>query len=954
MNPSQEQTEEVSQGTVLRVSGADGAVEGSPCSRSISLLHPCAAPQASMFLGIFLCLGVLIFGFLLVFLLRRYSVSWFPEAWAFFLLGLAIAGVSSSGMLPGLHPVVQQLRETFPSLFFVMLLPPIIFESGFSLDKAAFFSNFGAICLYALLGTFVSCGVVGTIMWALGLAGAIYPVGLLDALTFGAIISATDPVTVLAVFQELGVDRTLYALIFGESVLNDAVAIVLLHTLLTFQTEPIQAGSIAQAALGFSVVFVGSLLIGVAAGVIGALLFKHVALRARHRPIERVLFALLPFVAYMLAEALRLSGVVAILFSGIATSHYTARNVTASTRRFSRVFFRMLASIAEALVFVSIGVAMPTTLFRAVASNNQAALWAGLLAVAVGRLANVRVSTALANAARPAESSISAPFPFVMWFSGLRGGVAFALAASAKASTVDQEWAEVQETVCLFIVVVTMTTIGGTVGPLARGLGITHKPLPGSGAAAVGARGVEATAYDGAFATAMVAVDGTAVAAGGGQDGEPATDSDAAKARRWSSRRKPGRERPTAGRAGGAMLAARPGGAGGAASDDDEAWTASGATESGAAPALAAGAASAGGGSPGGADGPGAAGARAAGAGSAARVEGGPAPPAARGRAGDPDEVLRAVWAALYARAGRAAGTAAAVSAIALRGCGIGLGAAAERRLGVRTPAGRAVGIVTYASSGRGGGCAACGGRAAWSRACPALCQPVAAGYDEVPRSADDGSPGGDQASRAEAAAWRQAPVGLEAAASAASPLPSRKLSRRGRRQAGRAATTGAPRGREQGGGEPAVCAAAPPESGGDEKGFPLAASEPLPAQAAGDGTGAAASHLPAAPAPGTPSQAGGAPGQGHPLTVGEALRRDDGGGSRSVVRSLLGAAPSLQDLARFDSRVLTPLFTSAAEEAGAGAAGRGGTGAGSAGEAGAASAVGDTTGLEGGSSAPE
>ena len=428
-----------------------------------------------MFLGIFLCLGVLIFGFLLVFLLRRYSVSWFPEAWAFFILGLLIAAVSTSGLLPGLGPVVVKLRGSFPNLFFVMLLPPIIFESGFSLDKASFFSNFGAICLYALLGTFLSCGVVGGVVWLMGLSGAMYSPSLLDAFTFGAIISATDPVTVLTVFQELGVHRTLFSLVFGESVLNDAVAIVLLHSLLMFQALPLTFSSVADAVVGFVVVFAGSLIIGVAIGVIGALLFKHVNLRARHRPIERALFALLPFLAYMLAEALRLSGVVAILFTGIATSHYTARNVTASTRRFSRVMFRLLASIAEALVFVSIGVATPPILFSAASSAPASALWTGLLAVAVGRYANVRACTALANAGRTADNAIDAPFPFVMWFSGLRGGVAFALASSSRAAMADQKWGAIQESACLFIVVVTMTTVGGTVGPLARWLGLSQQ-----------------------------------------------------------------------------------------------------------------------------------------------------------------------------------------------------------------------------------------------------------------------------------------------------------------------------------------------------------------------------------------------------------------------------------------------------------------------------------------------
>jgi solute carrier family 9 (sodium/hydrogen exchanger), member 8 len=498
--------------------------------------------QASMFLGIFLCLGVLVFGFLLVYLLRRFSVSWFPEAWVFFGLGLCIAGASSMTFLPDLGPVVSELRQSFPNVFFVMLLPPIIFESGYSLDKAPFFSNFGAICLFALLGTFVSTLVVAVAMWGVGAMGGSYAVGFLDALTFGAIISATDPVTVLAVFQELGVDRTLYALIFGESVLNDAVAIVLLHSLLVFQTESATASSGFLAVFSFLVVFVGSLAIGVGVGVLGALLFKHVALKHRHRPIERVLFALLPFVAYMLAEALRLSGVVAILFTGIATSHYTSRNVTASTRRFSRILFRMLASAAEALVFVTIGVATPPLLSSALAAAHSGTLWMGLLAVAVGRYATVKLCAGFSNLSRPAASQIVAPFPFVLWFSGLRGGVAFALAASSVGAMVDRTWAQVQEIVCLFIVVTTMISIGGTVGPLAGALGLSGADASSGGTTAVAMAGADAHTTgvchnDAAAPTSLVGVDGTPFAAGGEELGAASGPDQRGTKHHWASRK---------------------------------------------------------------------------------------------------------------------------------------------------------------------------------------------------------------------------------------------------------------------------------------------------------------------------------------------------------------------------------------------------------------------------------
>ncbi|KAJ7324819.1 hypothetical protein JRQ81_017839 [Phrynocephalus forsythii] len=125
-------------------------------------------------------------------------------------------------------------KMTFdPSIFFNVLLPPIIFHAGYSLKKRHFFRNLGSVLAYAFLGTAISCIVIGVIMY--GFVKAMVHANQLktgdfhftDCLLFGSLMSATDPVTVLAIFHELHVDTDLYTLLFGESVLNDAVAIVL-------------------------------------------------------------------------------------------------------------------------------------------------------------------------------------------------------------------------------------------------------------------------------------------------------------------------------------------------------------------------------------------------------------------------------------------------------------------------------------------------------------------------------------------------------------------------------------------------------------------------------------------------------------------------------------------------------------------------------------------------------
>ena len=115
-------------------------------------------------------------------------------------------------------------------------MPPIIFEAGYSLHRKRFFDNFSTILLYAVVGTMVSTFIIGFMTYYCGKIGLIKidSSSPLESLLFGALISAVDPVATLSILgaPELNLDPLLYSLVFGESVLNDAVAIVLFNTFL--------------------------------------------------------------------------------------------------------------------------------------------------------------------------------------------------------------------------------------------------------------------------------------------------------------------------------------------------------------------------------------------------------------------------------------------------------------------------------------------------------------------------------------------------------------------------------------------------------------------------------------------------------------------------------------------------------------------------------------------------
>jgi NhaP-type Na+/H+ or K+/H+ antiporter len=117
--------------------------------------------------------------------------------------------------------------------------------------------------------------VVGLLLYIVGYLGWSLRLSAAECLTFGALISATDPVSTLAIFQELHVDPTLFYIVFGESVLNDAVGIVLFETFEKFVGFTFTASSMFLALLDFGLIFVGSTLVGLLFGLLSALLFKH-------------------------------------------------------------------------------------------------------------------------------------------------------------------------------------------------------------------------------------------------------------------------------------------------------------------------------------------------------------------------------------------------------------------------------------------------------------------------------------------------------------------------------------------------------------------------------------------------------------------------------------------------------------------------------------------------------
>uniref|UniRef100_UPI00358FB626 sodium/hydrogen exchanger 8-like n=1 Tax=Myxine glutinosa TaxID=7769 RepID=UPI00358FB626 len=290
--------------------------------------------EQSIGMTIFFILLILALCIVLVHLIIRFKFHILPESIAVVALGIVVGGFIR---LAEKYKMASWKEEEMfrPNMFFLVLLPPIIFESGYSLHKGNFFQNIGSITVFAVFGTAISAAVFGGGIYMLGQADVVYKLTVTDSFAFGSLISAVDPVATIAIFNALNVDPVLNMLVFGESILNDAVAIVLTNTAeeLSTQDSPSNdAGAMALHAFSnFLKMFFGSAVLGTAVAMVSALVLKFLDLRSTPS-LEFGIMIIFAYLPYCLAEGLKLSGIMAILFAGIVMSHYSHHNLSPITQ----------------------------------------------------------------------------------------------------------------------------------------------------------------------------------------------------------------------------------------------------------------------------------------------------------------------------------------------------------------------------------------------------------------------------------------------------------------------------------------------------------------------------------------------------------------------------------------------------------------------------------------------
>jgi CPA1 family monovalent cation:H+ antiporter len=377
-------------------------------------------------------------------------------------VGLVVSALPTRGNL-----------DVSPAVAVTILLPGLVFEAAYRLDAVELRRTFGGVALLAVPGVIVCAAVVAVVLnVAAGLP-------VVEAFIVGAIVSATDPVAVVATMRQLKAPPRLVTLIDAESLFNDGTAVLVYAIAL----GALGGGrSLSDNAVSFVVGIVASVAIGAAAG----LLIARVASLTTDHLIELTLTLLAAYGTYVLADLAHQSGIISVVVAGIVTGTYGRRiGFSARAREAIDTVWEFLAFVLTAIAFLLIGLAIPLQTL----GNAAVPIAWGVAAVLVGRA--LVVYGLLGGSSRLAYRFGAAPWVPLSWlhvmnWTGLRGAVAMALALSLPGDVPDRT---LLQGTAFGIVLFTVLVQGTTAARVMRWAGV-------SAAVATPASGGDATAAD--------------------------------------------------------------------------------------------------------------------------------------------------------------------------------------------------------------------------------------------------------------------------------------------------------------------------------------------------------------------------------------------------------------------------------------------------------------------------
>jgi CPA1 family monovalent cation:H+ antiporter len=379
-------------------------------------------------------------------------------------VGLVVIGIG----LGILGKTVESL-EFLPTLtlshdlILFIFVPPLIFESAINLNSRLLFRNLIPILTLAAPGLLLSTAIVGTILhWGT-------PLPLAQALLFGSLISATDPVAVIALFKELGAPKQLAVLVEGESLFNDATAIVLFNIILglILADSGFEFATVQQGTINFLINFAGGIAVG---GVIGLLAQYLMTLIRDNSLVLATISTIVAYSAFLIAdEAFAVSGVIAVVTAGLIVGWFRSNRLKPEAREFFEEFWEYVAFLANSLIFLLVGLTIVDFQFFGELGQTQSLpVWMALTigAVLLARAIVVFGLIPLLNLFRRG-ATIERRYQLVSYWGGLRGAVCLALALSLAPDFPNRDLIVI---LTLGVAIFTLLIPGTTISPLMQWL----------------------------------------------------------------------------------------------------------------------------------------------------------------------------------------------------------------------------------------------------------------------------------------------------------------------------------------------------------------------------------------------------------------------------------------------------------------------------------------------------
>ncbi|MCA9932387.1 MAG: Na+/H+ antiporter [Anaerolineales bacterium] len=352
-------------------------------------------------------------------------------------------------------------------LIIAILVPPLLFEATLHIKWHSLKTDLFLVILLAVAGTMIGTLIVGSII------APILRIPVEAALAFGALISATDPVAVIAFFRTLGVSKRLSILVEGESMFNDGVAIVLFNLAVGATAVNSAATNstigLSDGLLQFFQVSFGGIGIGLLLGfVVSYVILKNVD----DHLIETATTVALAFGSFVVAEEFHFSGILAVVAAGLMVGNIGTANTSPTTQLTLENFWEFLAFAVNSLVFLLIGLEIEIAQLL----PNIIPIIVAVLAVLLSRGIIVYVITGLHNRFAPARHHLPELYRPVMYWGGLRGAISLALALTLNGDLLGDRIAAELRVMTFGVVLFTLLVQGTTIERLIRRLGLATRP----------------------------------------------------------------------------------------------------------------------------------------------------------------------------------------------------------------------------------------------------------------------------------------------------------------------------------------------------------------------------------------------------------------------------------------------------------------------------------------------